>query len=417
MILPFILSRLFGIGVFRKGKATDAVALTFDDGPDPVYTPQLLDLLKRHQVKATFFILGARAERFPELIRRIHEEGHEIGIHNYTHKSNWIMLPRTVRKHIVKSADAVEAIIGVRPYLYRPPWGSLNVFDFRLPKTFKTVLWSVMAGDWSVDNERDRKRMTERLIRRIRGGSVVLLHDCGDTLGAKAEAPRFMLEALAETLEKLQPRGYRYITVSEMMKLNAEAASRWMSRTRRVVVAVWLRWERLFAKMFRIRPIDEHNTLIKLRIREYTGDRPIYLQDGECIRKGDRIAELHLDNELLFRLGTDARSTMQLTVTLIRRVEQLLPQLSRFLANDPEFRDVKGLYGITIIHRGTAKFGFTVVDLPKGVFAMFTKLYLRLLLYVIHPRGGERLHTKTELLVPKIVAISKRELLNRYPAA
>jgi hypothetical protein len=107
---------------------------------------------------------------------------------------------------------------------------------------------------------------------------------------------------------------------------------------------------------------------------------------------------------------------MQLMVMLIRRMEQLLPQISRYMLDDPEFKDVKGLYGITIIHRGTAKFGFTVVDLPKGIFSMFTRLYLRLLLYVIHPQGKERMQTKTELLVPKIVAISKRELINRYPA-
>ena len=411
-----MLSRLFGIGVFRKGRSSDSVALTFDDGPDPKYTPQLLDLLKLHHVKATFFILGSRAEQFPELIRRIHEEGHEIGIHNYTHRSNWIMLPRTVKKHIMKSADIVEKITGVRPYLYRPPWGSLNLFDFRLPKTFKTVLWSVMGGDWSQENEHDRDRLARRLIKRIRGGSIVLLHDCGETLGAKPGSPAYMVAALAETLEKLKPRGYRYVTVSEMMKLDAAAVPLCMSRTKKAIVALWLQWERLFAKIFRIKPIDEHNTLIRLRIRQYTGGRPIYLEDGECISKGDRIAELHLDNELLFKLGADARSTMQLMVMLIRRMEQLLPQISRYMLDDPEFKDVKGLYGITIIHRGTAKFGFTVVDLPKGIFSMFTRLYLRLLLYVIHPQGSERMQTKTELLVPKIVAISKRELINRYPA-
>ena len=189
-----------------------------------------------------------------------------------------------------------------------------------------------------------------------------------------------------------------------------------MSRTKKAVVAVWLRWERLFAKILGIRPVDEKNTFLRMRVRTYTGDHPIVLEDGEVIRKGDRVAELHLDNELLFHLGSTARSTMHLTVQMIRRMEQLMPQLRKMLVDDPEFRDVKGLYGISLIHRGPDKFGFTVLDLPDGLFALFTKLYLRLLMYVIHPQGNERLKTKTDLLVPKIIAISKRELVNRYIA-
>ena len=101
---------------------------------------------------------------------------------------------------------------------------------------------------------------------------------------------------------------------------------------------------------------------------------------------------------------------------LIRRMEQLLPQILQLMLHHPDYMDVKGLYGITIIHRGTDKFGFTVVDLPAGMFSYFTKLYLRLLLYVVHPQGNERVHKKSELLVPKFVAISKQELMNRYIA-
>src|SRR6476646_3328751 len=82
MFIPWVLTRIFGIGVFRKGRVRREVALTFDDGPDPEYTPQLLDLLKKHNVKATFFVLGQKAELNPDIILRIHEEGHQIGIHN-----------------------------------------------------------------------------------------------------------------------------------------------------------------------------------------------------------------------------------------------------------------------------------------------------------------------------------------------
>lgn len=417
MFLPWLMARLFGIGSYSRGKTKGKVAFTFDDGPDPRYTPMLLDLLKQYQVKATFFVLGSRAEQYPDLIRRIHDEGHEIGIHNYTHVSNWILTPRQVRrKQIELSLDIVEQITGVRPVLYRPPWGIINLFDFRLPKSLTVVLWSVMGSDWSCSRPGDERKLADRLISRITHGSIVLLHDCGETLGAKPEAPKYMLQALRTVLEHLRKKGWDTVTVGEMMRLDDEANARCMSRTKKAIVAMWLKWERLFARMLDIRPVDEKNTFLKLRIRNYTGDHPIVLEDGEIIRKGDRIAELHLDNELLFQMGSTARSTMHLTVQMIRRMEQLMPQIMEMVLHDPDFRDVKGLYGISIIHRGPAKFGFTVIDMPKGVFSLLTKLYLRLLLYVIHPQGKERLKTKSELLVPKIIAISRRELINRYIA-
>lgn len=417
MFLPWLLTRVLGLVAYSKGKTPGKVAFTFDDGPDPVYTPLLLDLLKTHHVKATFFVLGSLAEKYPEIVKRIHNEGHEIGVHNYTHKSNWLMMPWTVnRQQIQRTVHIIENITGEAPVLYRPPWGIMNLFDFLFQRKLKMVLWSVMAGDWSSSSNMDENRLTKKLLNKIDGGSIVLLHDSGRTLGAKPEAPKYMLKALSTVLDTLSKHHYSYVSVSEMMLYEAKAEAVCMSRTKKTIVALWLQWERLFVKMFNIIPIDEHNTMLKLRVRAYSGDREIELEDGEVIRKGDQIAELHLDNELLFQLGADARSTMHLTVQLIRRMEQLLPQINELIMHHPDFKNVKGLYGISIIHRGTTRFGFTVIDLPEGLFSYFTRLYLRLLMYVIHPQGKERMQTKSELLVPKIIAISKQELANRYTA-
>lgn len=90
MIVPFALTRILGWGVHSEVGAEKEIAFTFDDGPDPCYTPELLDLLKEHGIKATFFVLGKKAQQYPELIERMHREGHQIGIHNYTHTPNWI---------------------------------------------------------------------------------------------------------------------------------------------------------------------------------------------------------------------------------------------------------------------------------------------------------------------------------------
>lgn len=185
---------------------------------------------------------------------------------------------------------------------------------------------------------------------------------------------------------------------------------------KRVVLFFWMKWERLFIRIFHIEPIDESNPLLRLRSRVYTGSQPIVLEDGERIEKGDLIAELHLDNDMLLKLGHDSRTSMHLAIRLIRGVEQLLPQALHVLQTDPAYRDVKGLYGITMIHRGTKQLGFTVLDLPKGIFAASTRIYLRILLAVIHPQGKDRLKTKSDLLVPKIIAMSKKELMSRYIA-
>ncbi|GGG01647.1 polysaccharide deacetylase familiy protein [Paenibacillus albidus] len=215
MFIPSILTRMIGWGVLRKGHTKHRAAFTFDDGPHPQYTPRLLDLLKQHQVKATFFVLGSQAEQYPELIRRMHREGHQIGIHNYEHISNWLMLPGTIRReHLERSADIIESIIGIRPSYYRPPWGLINIFDFFLRKPYRIALWSLIAGDWSSRVCRTKLRST--LLSQITDGTVVVLHDSGEAPGADRNAPYFMLEALEEVLGQLQSRDLQFVRLDEL---------------------------------------------------------------------------------------------------------------------------------------------------------------------------------------------------------
>ncbi|SDC05932.1 Peptidoglycan/xylan/chitin deacetylase, PgdA/CDA1 family [Paenibacillus sp. UNCCL117] len=410
MVLPWIMTRVFGIGVLRHGKGEKEVAFTFDDGPDPVYTPQLLELLGRHGIKGTFFVLGSKAQEHPELILRMHREGHLIGVHNYTHTSNWLMLPWTVqRRQVERSADIIESITGVRPVYYRPPWGIINLFDYLLRSKYTIVLWSVMVQDWR--SKVGTKRMKSVLLNRIRDGSIVLLHDSGDTLGADQDAPGFMLEALEEVIGELGRQGYRYLRVDELA-----AGPSVVGFSKRLLVAAWMYWERGFVKLMHVKPVDSANTLLQLRVTEYRGKQTLLLTDGEQIQQGDQIAELHLDNHLLYQLGATSSSSVHLAIQLVRRTELLMPQIISLLQTDPAYKNVKGLYGISIIHRGTKKLGFTVLDLPKGIFSHMTRLYLRFLLYVVHPRGKDRMKEKSELLVPKIIAISRKELMNRYVA-
>jgi hypothetical protein len=211
----------------------------------------------------------------------------------------------------------------------------------------------------------------------------------------------------------MRERGLKPVRVDELLESSAE---RRPGLFKRLLVNAWMTWERCFVKLFRLKAVDNGDPLLKLRVREYMGKQPILLSDGEQIRKGDLVAEMHLDNYTLYTLGLNSRSTVQLATQLIRRTRILMPEISKLLLTDPKYRHVKGLYGITMIHRGTKQLGFTVFDLPDGLFARATRTYLRFLLYVVHPHGKKRLKEKTDLLEPKIVAISKNELKQRYIA-
>lgn len=216
-VLPYILSFAFGIKVFRKNKHTTKITFTFDDGPDSKYTPILLDLLKKYEVKATFFVVGSKAEKLPELIQRMHNEGHLIGIHNYVHHANWLMTPWKVRKGLNRSAEIIENIIGVRPSYYRPPWGLLNIFDLILRSKYKMILWSVMVGDWRTSVGSDEVK--NRLLTKIKGGDVIVLHDNGDTFGANADAPMNMINALTMVLQQLNSKEIKCVRLDELVSI------------------------------------------------------------------------------------------------------------------------------------------------------------------------------------------------------
>jgi hypothetical protein len=187
-----------------------------------------------------------------------------------------------------------------------------------------------------------------------------------------------------------------------------------LSRKKRVLVSLWLKWEQLFHALFGVKLIDPDNQLLYYRICRYRG-KPIVFKDEEKIDTGDRVVELHLNNRMLFHMAARSRSMVQLAAQLIHLFKQLLPQITDMIVHDPDCREVKGIYGVTMIHYGGEQLGFTLKDLPQGWFSILTRFYLKLLLYVLHPEGKDRIKTKKNALTPKIVAMSTKELLQKYP--
>lgn len=181
-------------------------ALTFDDGPDPVATPALLEALRRSGAHATFFLEGRRAVRHPDLVRAILREGHEVGNHSWSHPLMLFEDPGRYRQEIDRT-DALLRQLGTRGSIpFRAPYGrKLVVLPVLLAHRHKLdVLWDVEAGDWQPLQPAAIARTVEQ---RIRPGSIVLLHERPETAAA-----------LGPLLESLRARGYRLVTVSQLLQ-------------------------------------------------------------------------------------------------------------------------------------------------------------------------------------------------------
>lgn len=155
----------------------DHVALTFDDGPDPLSTPYFLDELGRLGARATFFVLGERLERYPQLGRRMVAEGHELAVHGWRHERFWRLRPRHEVREMARAANAVHRIAGTPPRWYRPPYGVLTATRLWAARRLglRPVLWTAWGRDWTAKADADS--VLAELAKRAGGGTTVLLHD------------------------------------------------------------------------------------------------------------------------------------------------------------------------------------------------------------------------------------------------
>ncbi|MGV3487409.1 MAG: polysaccharide deacetylase family protein [Tuberibacillus sp.] len=214
-LLPTLLMRGLSIGVFNRSGVKGKLSLTFDDGPNPLYTPRLLDLLKQYHIKATFFVVGSFAEQNPELLKRMDQEGHEVGIHHYKHTSNWLLSPFAAHREVAKTAEVIENIIGKKPHFYRPPWGHLNLFSSWARRPYRLVIWSAILGDWN--KKVGKVRLEKRIRNSVKDGAIIVLHDNDQTPGADAGAPEIMLGALQDVLKDVHDK-FDFVTVSGLYK-------------------------------------------------------------------------------------------------------------------------------------------------------------------------------------------------------
>jgi peptidoglycan/xylan/chitin deacetylase (PgdA/CDA1 family) len=203
--------RLFGNFICSGNKNKKQVALTFDDGPDPRSTPQLLDLLREQKISATFFCIGKHVEKNPELAARIICEGHLLENHSYAH-SNFINFysPKRLRTELTQTQSAIEIAAGVAPKFYRPPVGLTNPGTFRAAQDLKlqVIGWNIRSLDTVIAAP---EKIVARIRRGLQPGAIILLHD-GNIPAEK------LLVTVKSLLDTLRGLGYQVVRLDELLK-------------------------------------------------------------------------------------------------------------------------------------------------------------------------------------------------------
>lgn len=206
-------------GVIRharpKGKK---VALTFDDGPGNNFTPEVLRILKKYDVKATFFIVGKRAKKHPALCRQILKEGHEIGNHTYSHTDLITKTPGQISREIQRGGAAIFEATDKMPKYFRPPYGVYNRFVKRIAarEGYTFVLWNVRTFDSSM-TPRTKRSIISKTKKLAKPGDIILLHDSKSRLKSMVDR-KVTVNALPEIIENLLSKGLKPVTLSELLK-------------------------------------------------------------------------------------------------------------------------------------------------------------------------------------------------------
>lgn len=191
------------VTIQKKYKEAPKIALTFDDGPHPHYTEQLLDGLKERGVCATFFVTGEHAELHPDVIKRMNEEGHLIGNHTYSHMQLNQSNRDKFREELVKTNEVIEEITGNEVVYVRPPYGTWDK-KFETELNMIPVLWSVDPLDWCTTNV---DRIVYKVVNKAEENDIILLHDYYEST----------VTAALKIIDELQEEGYEFVTVEEIL--------------------------------------------------------------------------------------------------------------------------------------------------------------------------------------------------------
>ena len=206
---PPLGSEVVGYPVFNGNIHVPEIALSFDDGPNPLYTSQILNVLDSYNVQATFFVIGLRVGIYPNLVRQEYEQGNAIGNHTWTHPELTKLSSADVLSELQETSDKIKSVIGVAPSVFRPPYEEFNasVQSIAASLGLSTVLWNVDSRDWALPGT---NVLIANVLHSVHNGSIIEMHDGG---GDRSET----VTALPTIITTLEQRGFRFVTIPRLI--------------------------------------------------------------------------------------------------------------------------------------------------------------------------------------------------------
>ncbi len=200
---------VLGYPLFNGNTHLPEIALTFDDGPNPYYSPQILAILQHYGVKATFFDVGYLVADYPNTVRQEYNQGNIVGNHSWSHPEMTLLSAQAILSQLTSTTRAIQAVIGVRPTFFRPPYGALNSIVLAQAKYlgYTTVMWDGSAEDWIVPGV---SVIANRILSYAHNGAILLLHDGG---GNRAQT----VAALPIIITTLKNRGFKFVTIQQLV--------------------------------------------------------------------------------------------------------------------------------------------------------------------------------------------------------
>lgn len=202
--------------IYRVKTDKKHVALTFDDGPSPIWTPKILDELKKENIKAAFFMIGHHVQKYPEIAKRVAEEGHTIGNHGYAHSVMFYYTPAEIEEEIKYTEHVIKEITGVTTKYFRPPkaWLRRAIKEKVKSMGYETVLWSLNSKDWVSFNH---KAIAEYISKNIKNGDILLFHDSGNVTSTEGGSRLQTVKTVSLLARMLRKKGFEFISIEELM--------------------------------------------------------------------------------------------------------------------------------------------------------------------------------------------------------
>ena len=205
----------YGRTFTRLPRSSKKLALTYDDGPNDPYTLRLMEVLAKHDVRATFFAIGRYVQQKPQILRELVNSGHVVGNHTYTHPQLMFESENQIRSQLSMCQNILNDTLGMHVNLFRPPFGGRRPAVLRIAREMKLepVMWSITSYDWKPTTP---ERIEQHVRRQLKGGDVILLHDGGHVeMGADRSHTVKVTDRL---ITKYKAEGYEFVTIPELMK-------------------------------------------------------------------------------------------------------------------------------------------------------------------------------------------------------